>query len=354
MGEHHKLLLAINAVAISVFGVVAGVDVSSFVGLEHAVRVGTSRILITSERIVFPSRLSIDAAYTELFIESTTPVPAILDGGGRTQLFSIHNNSKLSLRSLEIAFGGCEECFGGAIFVGPGSELRLSSVSLSSNRAKDAGAIFGVSSTIIAFDCTMTNNSASRFGGAVVTRSISIFTATNCSFTANSAAFGGAVYAEFEATVNATDCTMSSNSAHAGGAVYVLDGAAVALLGCTMSSNSASSSDIGWGGAVYAHGNSIFTATSSTVTSNYASVRGGAIAAFENATFAVSDCTMASNSAAFCGGAVDVGSWSKGTIRSSLLAWNHAEVRVNALNNCRFATGLMRVVRSAFRWPLAQ
>ena len=184
-------------------------NVSSFEELKQAVITGSSPILVTSERVVFPDRLVVRAS--TVTIESTAPAPATLDGGGVTQLFVLRNSTTLNLRSLQIAFGACEECFGGAIFVGPGSELRLMSVSLSSNRARDGGAIGGVGSTIIATDCTMDYNSAVGSGGAI---------------------YGGG-----NSTIRTSDCTLTSNSAHEGGAMNADDDSVVALTASTMAFN---------------------------------------------------------------------------------------------------------------------
>ena len=95
---------------------IAGANVSSYDELKKAVEAGTAPILITSERIVFPTQLLIEntTLTIESIPESHTAFRAYLDGGGVTRLFDLQNSS-MSLRSLHIEFGSCDDCSGGAV-----------------------------------------------------------------------------------------------------------------------------------------------------------------------------------------------------------------------------------------------
>ena len=140
-----------------------------------------------------------------------------LSGGYATRLFFLQNNSTLSLRGVNLVRGvSHSERGGGAVFVSAGGHLLLYSVRISDNRAQIGGAISTIRSTVVATDCTMASNSATR-GGAFAVGDNSTVTTTRCTMASNSANFeGGALTASDDSTVTVTDCTMSSNSAYFG------------------------------------------------------------------------------------------------------------------------------------------
>ena len=340
-------------------------DVTSFEELNRAVLTRTSPVIITSERIVFSSRLEINASM--MSIESVR-TPAMLDGGGANRLF-ILNSSKLSLRCLQLAFGACEGCYGGAILVGDGSELDLTSVTLFSNRATGGGAIFAVHSTITATDCTMTSNSASSggaigaadnstimatgctlvsniassIGAAVAVDGRSITRFESCTMTSNTAVWGGAIHARGGSTISATDSSMALNAARSGGAIRA-DNSIIMATGCTLASNAAiwsgavaavdrhsaarfescmmTSNTAPWGGAIHAGDGSTITAMNCTITSN-AAYRGGAIRTRDDSIVMATGCTLASNYGSR-GGAISAGMDSTVTATDCTMASNSA------------------------------
>ena len=294
-GRSWALVLAVTA-AIMHNADSAPVGVRSFPELLLAVDSGARNIAIAAPETVFDHQVEVRFTEKALLIEST--IGATLFGRYQTRLFFLQNGSALSLRGVNlvggVASGNCSECAqGGAIFVSAGSELRLRSVRVVDNRAIWGGAIYTMSSIVIATDCTLSQNSAAFWGGAVGAAGDSTFTATNCTLTSNLAFLGGAVYAVDASTFTATDCTMTQSSAS-------------------------------WGGAVGAAGDSTFTATNCTLTSNSAFL-GGAVYAVDASTFTATDCTMTQNSA-YRGGAVAVANGSLAHIWDSCFESNHAEV----------------------------
>ena len=133
------------------------VGVGSFSELSLAVASGARAIEIAPPEIVFDHSLEVRTA---LLIKSAA-IGATLSGGDRTRLFFLQNGSKLSLHGVNLVagsvLGSCDwsVCLhqGGAIFMNPGSELRLHSAHVFGNRADYGGAIYAISSEITATDC---------------------------------------------------------------------------------------------------------------------------------------------------------------------------------------------------------
>ena len=312
------------------------VHVGSFPELQMAVSSGAPAIEITARKIVFDQQLYVPSAETALLIEST--IDATLSGGDETRLFFLQNGSKLSLRGVRLERGvaraSCTGCFayGGAIYVSSGGELRLHSTHLLGNHADalrgGGGAVYAVSSTVTATNCTMTVNSApsSGGGGAIWAEGASTVIATKCTMTSNSAGWGGAVYVGGRSTFTATDCVMSSNSVSgSGGAIIAFEGSTVTATDCTMTSNSAS-----WAGAVAATGVSTVTVANCTMASNSASW-GGAVGAKVHSILIVTDCTMASNRVVQLGGAVVASDHAKVMTVNCTMASNFASFNGGAI-----------------------
>jgi hypothetical protein len=131
--------------------------VSSFSQLDQAVNIGKSFISVEASELVFPHQLQVHER-AEVSIESTHR--ATLSGGDETRLFFLHNQSKLTLRCLNLVHGRSEGSFGGAAFVNYGAELVLYSVHLSNNHAYIGGAVYAAGSIITVADCRMASKSA--------------------------------------------------------------------------------------------------------------------------------------------------------------------------------------------------
>ena len=242
-----QLLMAIMCI-IAILRTANGVQVTSFAELRLAVDSGLSPISVECSQMIFPRCLIVRES-TQLHVDgqkTTGTLPTTLSGGDSTRLFFLHNSS-LSLSGLQLTRGRCAGCNGGAIYMSPGSELLLRSVLMSANQAIDGAAIFALSAAIIATNCTMSGNAASR-GGVFSASGNSTVTATDCTMNSNSAIEGGAVFALGDATVTTADCTVTSNSVSYWGGAYAAQGSSTVIVAnCLVTSNSASS----FGGAVY-------------------------------------------------------------------------------------------------------
>ena len=316
-------------VAFAALATARGVDsppvvVDSFPELQLAVdSAGTSAIEITAPQIVFARHLNVRQAGTALLIKST--IGATLSGAHQNRIFVVQNGSKLSLRGVRLECGMASEDseeapHGGAIFLSAGSEVHLHSVQMFDNHADYGGAIYAISSSVTAVNCTISSNLATSFGGAIAAAGTSTVTATGCTMVLNSAASGGGVfYAVGDSTVATTNCTITSNFALRGGSVYSGDHATIVATDCEMTSNSA-----GWGGAFNAVDISIVSAIGCTMKSNSAASGGGWLHADHLAAVAASDCTMTSNSASTGGGAAYMYEGSTLTATNCTMASNSA------------------------------
>ena len=266
-------------------------NASSFLELNEAVNSGTSDITITGIAVLFPREIDVVA---DLSIESL--IGATLSGGNQTRLFAVRNGSTLCLADINLADGLCARCHGGAILVRSGSQLLLRAVRISTSEGLQGGAIYAVGANVVANDCTMVGNRASRAavygsGGSIYALSSTI-TATNCTMSLNSAhSAGGAVRAELS-SVSLTHCTMTANSARSGGVVFLNNHSTLNANDCTVSSNSAFAA-----GVVYASVESVLAAKSVLFTSNVASMGGGVIYTYGGASISVTQSTMTLNSA---------------------------------------------------------
>ena len=155
--------------------------------------------------------------------------------------------------------------FGGAIFhFGP--SLDFNRVTLTANTAPGGGAMYVAGpGPLTMTDSTVSNNSASSFGGGVYSNGTTTFSRTT--FSGNSAAFGGAIIAGTIGPMVVNDCIVSNNSSYTGGGIevrgdFTMDGSAV-------TDNVATNR----GGGIYVSGAA--TLTNSTVSGNDATYGGG-------------------------------------------------------------------------------
>jgi predicted outer membrane repeat protein len=297
-----RLLKAMLGIAIQILvssiHAVGSTNVHSFSELEQYINSGSSSYFVAAEDITFPHVLEM---YHGMTVSIESAIGATFSGGNATQLFYV-DQSKLSLRSLTLAHGYCEMCFGGAITVRRG-ELTLKSVIISACQAQTGGAIYAVGSIVVAKECVLTANVAdgsgnTSQGGAIVAMASSII-AADCTLTANSAAgAGGAIFLERRSTINTTKCVFSSNSAGGSGGVVATSGASVTATDCTMIRNFASA-----GGVLHASGEAVVSASACTMTSNSASF-GGAVCSTDQSSITATKCEMANNRGRERGGAV--------------------------------------------------
>ena len=196
------LALLVSRYAVEARPVADPAYVSSFSQLEHAFISGMSAVaMISHKKITFDRQLHVRSR-TMMSVESEHR--ATLSGGDVVRLFVLHNESTLSLRGVNLVQGHPTDdlngSFGGAIFIHSGSELRLNSVQISTNRASFGGAVYAVRSRITATGCTLTSNTAAASGGAIHAVSSTVIM-TDCTVTSNSAALGGAVHTEGDSSI---------------------------------------------------------------------------------------------------------------------------------------------------------
>ena len=158
----------------------------------------------------------------------------------------------------------------GAGIVANNSGLQIVNVDLSNNSAtRDGGAFYSRSGNSTLSNVTFTGNSANDRGGAVYNaESNDVYTATQ--FGSNNAEFGGAIFNSSGSNPNLTNVDFVSNTAvESGGAVYN-DGGSPVILSAVFADNIANSS----GGAFFSRGGDHIVANS-LFTGNLSSSGGG-------------------------------------------------------------------------------
>lgn len=213
--------------------------------------------------------------------------------------------------------------WGGAILTWDGAPVTIAASELYSNTARDGGAIFNFSNTVLTLESgtTLRNNNAtisggglSNYGTATLTNVIisinsagygggllnyGTSTLSNTTLSANAATLAGGMYNTGTATL--TDVTLSDNSAieNGGGLYNDVEGTA-ALSGVTISGNS----------AVYLRGGGLLnsgtgTLTNVTLSGNTAHLSGGGL--YNDGQATLIHTTFSGNSAGSGGGLFSVG-----------------------------------------------
>lgn len=160
--------------------------------------------------------------------------------------------------------GNQASAYGGALY--NDGTLRLFNTNASGNSAYQGGVLYNVTDATLTGG-TLSGNSASDNGGAILTKNPSTLALNNLTLSGNSsAAEGGGLYNDGNTTVNGT--TFYTNTAAAGGAVY--NNQIVRLTNSTLSGNASS----GNGGAVY---NGFRAQLFNATLANNAAAAGGAI-----------------------------------------------------------------------------
>ena len=298
--------------------------VSSFPELEQTFAdQTTTSISVANPFIQFSNQLDVVTRLITLTTDKTVEAAAVLSGGYSTRLFFLHSYTKLQLRNLHLTRGDCTEHqfgSGGVIYVGPGAELIMNSVSITASRAERGGAVYAIgSSSVIAIDCMLDSNDADAGGAFFVNDAV--VDLSSCTMTSNSADWGGAVYVSDLSTVTAAGCVMSTNTAFWGGGLYAQDDSTIIATECTMNSNVA----YGGGGAVSAKDDSTIIATECTMNSNVAYGGGGAVSATDDSNVTATECTMSSNSAHSGGAIYTAGEGTIFAVSGCLLTSNFAQ-----------------------------
>ncbi len=228
------------------------------------------------------------------------------------------NNS--TFRSLDAG------AYAGAAIYATGSSVTVGSSTFDANSAGYGGAIYVSGGSLSITRSTFTSNGCGANGGAIYA-SGAVLTVDGSSFTANLAASGiaGAVYATGDSAFTAT--TFDDNEAYTGaGAVF--SSANLALTGTDFTANLARSG-AGYGGAVWQYGGDLQLADSTFVGNDASS--GGAIRVDDTATATLVRSSFDTNTADF-GGALrlassgDVG-LDTCTFTSNVATWEGGGIR---------------------------
>jgi predicted outer membrane repeat protein len=124
-------------------------------------------------------------------------------------------------------------------------------------------AVLVYNSNFVADNCIFSNNTATRYGGAVCVDEYGTFIATNCEFSDNIGYWhGGAVIVFNNSTFIANNCLFSNHSSDGGGAVSVNESIFIAN-NCVFAQNVAN-----WYGSAVEVGAAIFIATNCTFSNN--------------------------------------------------------------------------------------
>lgn len=181
-----------------------------------------------------------------------------------------------------------------------GTSAELNNVTVSDNKAGDAGGVFSAASKIkMTGGCTITSNNATSNGGGARLNSGTDFEMDGCFITGNTAAYAGGLYLytasgnALSAKIRNTDISGNTATTNWGGA-WVRDDSTTHMLeasfdNCTFSGNTAKQ------GAVVLNENADVTYTSCTFSSNTGSGN-GLVNFYENTLAVVDRCTLKENS----------------------------------------------------------
>ena len=160
------------------------------------------------------------------------------------------------------------------VFVENGSSATLSGLTITGGSAPFGGGVAVYGGTLSLNNCTISGNSAARFGGGLRVSNGGTLSLNYCTIRLNSANQGGGGLENYSGTLALTDCTISGNSAASGGGVSV--GAVPSYPGTTALTNCTVSGNVGFsaGGGLYTYRYS-FSLVNCTVSGNSAPDGGG-------------------------------------------------------------------------------
>ncbi len=265
---------------------------------------GSANILLSSQ-IVITSDATMDGSNN-----GGNPVLIF----GNTRLFSVTNNSHLTLNNLTLANGVASDS-GGCIYAN--GAVVLNNVELSQCRAKVGGAVFvdqGGSAQLI--NSRLVNNTANYFGGGVYSQGA--FTITNSYLAYNSvvsSAFGGGIYADGPVRIDGT--SFYSNTAANGYGGGIASAGMLSMTNSTLNFNEA----LNGGGALLNFGTAVLD---TVVISSNSAVNNDGGAIYNYGTLNLSNSQLLSNqtTSPYSGGAIV--SYGPLNISNSELAFNHA------------------------------
>ncbi len=191
---------------------------------------------------------------------------------------------------------------------------------LSGNNANRIFNIFGAATVATLDGLTITDgniatgNIRADLGGGIYVNS-GTANISNCTISGNSASrYGGGIFGGSDSTINVNSSIISDNRASSNGGGIYINGGAITIAGSTISDNTGSS-----GGGIYINTGTV-TIGNSTIAGNEADTWGGGI--FTNGTVNVVDSTISGNMAGTSGGGIYVYQGGMATIASSTISGN--------------------------------
>ena len=233
------------------------------------------------------------------------------NGGG------IENQGSLVLVDCVVDANTADGVGGG---VDNGGSLTLTRSTLSNNGASEGGALRNLDSAVTtATDSVLANNTATLYGGAIISSGSLDF--TRATFRGNRAIVGGAILNGGDLTVR--DTTLADNLAtQSGGAVFnIADIGTVTVSGSSFIHNSAGAA--GAGGALCLGAEGAVNVSNSTFTQNAAGQTGGAIDN-DAGVLTLTNVTIAGNSTAGQGGGLYNNVLGLTAVQNTLVAQNTA------------------------------
>lgn len=215
-----------------------------------------------------------------------------------TRLFEVGAGSRLTLTQLKLS-GGSSADGGGAIY-SRSANLTLNTCVFEGNAATDGngGAVWVRGGTITIVGGEYSNNTASRYGGAVLANTATLVVEGGATFESNAAIVGSALFCEGSDSIDVTSDILCSLS----DAVFVSN---TAIEGTATGDEDFE--DLGGGGAA-AFLLANVTVTDSIFRGNYARIEGGALYGGESTFIAVDGCTFENNTSPLYGGAISASS----------------------------------------------
>ncbi len=201
----------------------------------------TGTIALTSG----PLRIGGTASVGGLRIEGPGADVLTIDGGDAQRLLTMITTSFTFLNPVEIAgltfTGGASDESGGAILLGPNSDLTLTDVAVVGNQADgDGGAIFARSgSELTIVGSTISGNTAGGSGGGIRVGRYAEITILESTVSGNVAGDRGGGLFNDRNEINVEATTVSGNRAEVHGGGIANEGSLLAIVDSTISGNSA-------------------------------------------------------------------------------------------------------------------
>ncbi len=257
----------------SAFGVYctlrAAVEESNALGGSHTINLPADTYLLTQGELAISSSVNLLG----------TGYPAtIVDGNHLSRVFSVDSNATVMICDLTVRNGvlPAELDYGGGIYIGEGSSLRLENVVVNGNTTPNGwgGGVTNFGALTILRSTISQNESTGRGGGIL---NYGTLTATRILITDNVADIAGGGIASYFGSVDLTDVTITGNQAInglggvGGGGIFLGNTVDASLNRVTVDGNTGLR-----GGAIQIWGSDV-TMTNVTLSGNEGLLGGGAI-----------------------------------------------------------------------------